>query len=127
MLRLFKNKRAQNTVEYAIMIAIVIGVFSAMQLYIRRGLQARLKGGADNIPGMVIGQTTGVDANVLGGADFTQYEPYYHQEGSSFTQSITSEGTESGTIKDTGGQRNLVGATSSRTGNQVIAGSDSAD
>jgi len=127
MLRLFKNKRAQNTAEYAIMIVIVIGVFSAMQLYIRRGLQARVKGGADNIPGAIIGQTTGVNANILGTANFTQYEPYYYQKGSSNMGSLTSEGTEYGTIKDTGGQRNLVNATSRRAGSQMIVGSGSAD
>jgi len=131
MLRLFKNKRAQNTAEYAIMIVIVIGVFSAMQLYIRRGLQARIKGGTDNIPGAIIGQYGGnVGVNILGnvgGNQYTQYEPYYYQKGYSNMMSITSEGTEYGTIKDTGGLRNLVNASSGRTGQQQIVGSTGAD
>ena len=53
MLKLLRNKKAQNTAEYALMIAIVVGAFSIMQLYIKRGLQARIKDGVNNIPGII--------------------------------------------------------------------------
>ena len=41
MLRqLFKNKKAQNTAEYALLIALVIAGVVAMQTYAQRALQA---------------------------------------------------------------------------------------
>jgi len=121
MLRLLRNKKAQNTAEYAILIALIIGVFSAMQIYVRRGMQARIKSGADNIPQMVIGQTEGgVSGDLFGNA--TQYEPYYVREGEYSMTSTTKEGTEKGIITNDGGQRDLVDATSQRTGRQGIGG-----
>lgn len=39
---MLKNKRGQNTVEYAILIALVIGVALAMQTYVKRGIQGRV-------------------------------------------------------------------------------------
>jgi len=128
MLRLFRNKRAQNTAEYAILIALVIGVFSAMQIYIRRSLQARIKMGADQIPIMVLGQTGGNVSNQLfGPANFTQYEPYYISKGAYNMTSVSTEGTERGTLKDSGGVRDLGNATSQRLGTQVITGSVNKD
>jgi len=125
MLRLFKNKRAQNTAEYAIMIVIIIGVFTAMQLYVRRGLQARIKTGVDQIPGMVIGQAGSagmfVNASLVGNAT-DQYEPYYYRNGTQALTSSTSDGTERGTATEAGGVRNLTNATSARTGWQTITG-----
>lgn len=37
------NKKGQNTAEYAIVITLVIGVAIAMQTYVKRGIQARVK------------------------------------------------------------------------------------
>lgn len=115
MIGIFRNRKAQNTAEYAIMIAIVIGVFSAMQIYIRRGLQARIKSGVDVIPGQVA-----TEGNVFGTA--TQYEPYYIREGASSMTSVTQEGTERGAVAEAGGIRELTNATSRRTGYQTITG-----
>ncbi|MCX5703997.1 MAG: hypothetical protein NT066_05880 [Candidatus Omnitrophica bacterium] len=126
MLCLLRNKKAQSTMEYAILIAVVIGVFSAMQLYMRRGLSARLKAGTDNIPGMVVGQTGGEVSDAFIG-EATQYEPYYTARGSSDMTTATGEGTDSGTITQTGGIRTLTGATTSRTGDQTIVGHNYAD
>lgn len=48
-----KNKklirRAQSTLEYAALIAIVVGALIAMQAYVKRGLQGKLKSSADQI------------------------------------------------------------------------------
>jgi len=41
------NKKAQSTAEYAIVIALVIGAVMAMQIYVRRGLQGRIKDTTD--------------------------------------------------------------------------------
>ena len=126
MLKLLRNKKAQNTAEYALLFAVVIGAFSVMQMYMRRGINARIKDGVNNIPTMVSDQQT---ANNTGGESITgafsaskQYEPYYVRGGSVNMTTQTSEGTETGTIKDTGGTRDLTGATSNRSGTQETTG-----
>jgi hypothetical protein len=96
-----------------------------MQLYVRRGLQARIKTGADQLPGMVLGQAAsagfGVNASLMGNAT-DQYEPYYYRNAASAMVSTSAEGTERGTISGTGGVRNLVNASSSQNGWQGITG-----
>lgn len=42
MFRLFR-KKAQSTAEYAIILALVIGAVTAMQIYIKRGMQGKIK------------------------------------------------------------------------------------
>jgi len=125
MLRLLRSKKAQNTAEYAILIALVIGVFSAMQIYVRRGLQARIKGGTDTLPFSVLGQANtadGVAQDILGPANFTQYQPYYISKGAYDMTSRTQEGTEEGIHDQAGGKRQLIDQTSQRTGSQEIRG-----
>lgn len=136
MFKLLRNKKAQNTAEYALMIAIVVGAFSIMQLYIKRGLQARIKTGVDNIPGAVLtgaaaddtsGLTTGLFTDARNSGNYTyQYEPYYYREGSSDMTTLSDDGTETGTIESTttgaSGVRNLTGADSVRTGSQQVTG-----
>ena len=130
MLRLLRSKKAQNTAEYAILIALVIGVFSAMQIYVRRGLQARIKGGTDTLPYSVLGQaaaTDGVGQDILGDRNMTQYEPYYISKGAYDMTSRTQEGTERGIHDAAGGKIEKVDQTSQRTGSQEIRGSVDAD
>jgi len=67
MLRNFlKNRKAQNTAEYALLIALVVAGVIAMQTYAQRALQARVQGASQYLET----QTT-----TIGTA--TQYEPYY--------------------------------------------------
>lgn len=134
MLRLLKSRKAQNTAEYAILIALVIGVFSAMQIYVRRGLNARVKGGTDILPRTVLGQAESqgdiFDTNFLGNpadADYTQYEPYYISKGDYSMTSTTRDGTEKGINDELGGQRVLTDQTNQRIGKQTITGSAKAD
>ena len=69
MLRqLFKNKKAQNTAEYALLIALVVAGVIAMQTYAQRSLQARMRDASQYLT-----QQT----NTLGVTN--QYEPYYLQ------------------------------------------------
>lgn len=51
MLKYFNNKRkkGQSTLEYAILIIIIIGALLSIQVYIKRGVQGRLKQAADDI------------------------------------------------------------------------------
>lgn len=82
MLKIFKNKKAQNTAEYAILIAIVVGSVIAMQTYAQRTMQGRIR-----------------DANVLfrdqtGNLGKTlQYEPYYSNSSSKTDRSQTATET----------------------------------
>ena len=64
--KLLKNKKAQNTAEYAILISLVVAGIIAMQTYAQRALQARVRDAAH----FMANQT-----NELGGT--LQYEPYY--------------------------------------------------
>ena len=129
MFKLLRNKRAQNTAEYAILFAVVIGAFTAMQMYVRRGLNARLKDGVNTIPGIVATQSLTTDPNSGATTVFyqdanarQQYEPYYIRGGSTNLTTTSNQGAETGTITETGGTRTVAGATSSRVGNQVGTG-----
>jgi len=105
MLRILKSKRAQTTAEYAILIGLVVAALVAMQIYVKRGLQGRMKGATDYLAT----QTTD-----LGAAG--QYEPYYLSSSFDATRDTTeSEATA------TGGSvtRTLTQDASSRTGTQT--------
>ncbi|RJO65042.1 MAG: hypothetical protein C4540_02275 [Candidatus Omnitrophota bacterium] len=65
------SKRAQTTAEYAILIALVVGAVIAMQIYVRRSLQGKIKDATD-LPLNLTG--TGYNATSF---NTTQYEPYY--------------------------------------------------
>lgn len=144
MLRLLKNKRAQNTIEYALIIAVVIGAFTAMQLYNRRAISMRVKQGMDRVPFAIMGLeaqsggpggTAGTSmiqgpddpepgASIFGKADDTQYEPYYYAKGQYDMTTNSTEGRED-TIVDGKGQtgtRDLKGQTTQRTGKQEVTG-----
>lgn len=49
MLRL--NKKAQGTLEYALLIGVVVAGLIAMQLYLKRGYQGKLRESSDQIGG----------------------------------------------------------------------------
>ena len=44
-----KKVKGQSTMEYAILIIIIIGALLSIQVYIKRGVQGRLKSAADDI------------------------------------------------------------------------------
>ena len=64
--KLIKNKKAQNTAEYAILISLVVAGIIAMQTYAQRALQARVRDASSFLKN----QTTQLGATL-------QYEPYY--------------------------------------------------
>lgn len=56
------RKSAQSTLEYALIVAVVVGGLIGMQVYIKRGLQGKLKSASDEIgdqysPGNTTSQT----------------------------------------------------------------------
>ncbi|MBF0385220.1 MAG: hypothetical protein HQL27_05050 [Candidatus Omnitrophica bacterium] len=68
--KLIKNKKAQNTAEYAILISLVVAGIIAMQTYAQRALQARVR------------DASSLMTSTKGPAGFqmnttVQYEPYY--------------------------------------------------
>ncbi len=73
MLKNIRNKKAQNTAEYAILIALVIGGVVAMQTYAQRALQARVR---DTSRYMAEG-TSNAAGGMGAGFGTVQYEPYY--------------------------------------------------
>lgn len=66
------NRKGQNIVEYAVLIALVVGAAVAMQTYVKRGLQGKVKDAVDH---------DGIAGATIGDASLTfktkQYEPYY--------------------------------------------------
>ena len=64
--KLLKNKKAQQTAEYALLISLVVAAVIAMQTYAQRTIQARIRGAGNYL----VTQT-----NALG--TDAQYEPYY--------------------------------------------------
>ena len=64
--KLIKNKKAQNTAEYAILISLVVAGIIAMQTYAQRALQARVRDAS-----VFLVNATSTIGNT------SQYEPYY--------------------------------------------------
>mgnify|MGYP001580567514 FL=1 len=75
------HKRGQSTMEYAIVFGVVGASLIAMQTYVKRSMQAKVKDGGDlltSVTGEVGGKSLGTT---------NQYEPYY------LTSSMQSEST----------------------------------
>ena len=66
--RILKNRKGQNTAEYALLISLVVAAIIAMQTYAQRALQARIRDASLYMKN---------GTNLLGNTE--QYEPYYLQ------------------------------------------------
>ena len=73
---LIKLKKSQSTAEYAILISVIVGAALAMQVYIKRSLQAKMHDAGIALTD-VSADITG-DGVVLG--TMKQYEPYYAEQ-----------------------------------------------
>jgi Flp pilus assembly pilin Flp len=49
MFRQLHKRKAQSTLEYALVIAVIVAALVAMQTYIKRSLQGKLKSASDDI------------------------------------------------------------------------------
>ena len=49
MLKHFHKMKGQSTLEYAVLVVIIIGALLTIQTYIKRGVQGRLKSSSDDI------------------------------------------------------------------------------
>ncbi len=71
MLRtILKNKRAQQTAEYALLISLVVAAVVAMQTYAQRALQGRIRQGAIYMKNQTDTKFGAADTKL-------QYAPYY--------------------------------------------------
>ncbi len=102
MLRILRNKKAQTTAEYAVLIGLVVAALLAMQVYVKRGLQGRLRDATDRVATQnpEVGMTN-------------QYEPYYLS--SSFDSTRDTNESET-TVEGGGVTRALTQDESRRTG-----------
>lgn len=78
---MLRVRKGQTVAEYAILLSLVIAAAVAMQVYVKRGLQARIKKGTDAFTGV----TETIDSGGTGGTSkatfdkLDQYEPYYQE------------------------------------------------
>ena len=72
------SKKAQQTAEYALLIALVVGAVVAMQTYAQRALQGRIRDAS-----LFLSNNTGDIGNTQ------QYEPYYISQDYTRTRSDT--------------------------------------
>ena len=98
---LIRIKKAQSTLEYALIISVVVGALLAMQVYVKRGIQGRLKKAADDLgdqysPGHTTGSiavtvNTNSSENLSSGVSMTSSNSNQHRTESSDTADYTEE------------------------------------
>jgi hypothetical protein len=102
-----RKKMGQSMAEYAVVLTVVIAAIVAMQLYMKRSLQGKIRDVSDNVGfGLLNAGYTKVT---------NQYEPYY--ESSAYTvnqdQAIQEQYQATGTVA-----RNSINEKTARTGTQ---------
>ncbi len=101
------NKKGQNIVEYAVLVALVVGAAVAMQTYVKRSLQAKIHDAADAEI-----TNTAIDGVTL---SFTnkQYEPYYAEKNVAQTSSkdLTDTLGANGTVETDGNEGSTIAGT----------------
>lgn len=75
------NRRGQSTLEYAILIAIVVAALLTVQTYVKRGLQGRARSAADDIGG--------------------QFSPELYTQGYEYSSSYVAKETITGGVTET--------------------------
>lgn len=110
--KLIRNKKGQNTAEYALLIALVVAGIIAMQQYAQRALQARVRDA-----GVYMATST----NTIGTS--AQYEPYYMQS----NYDVTRESTDNKRLgaglvaQDSGSNRQRTGQQETTYGEATVA------
>jgi len=95
---MFRRTKGQTVAEYAILLSLVVAAAVAMQVYVKRGLQARVKKGTDAFTGITgtIDSGTGV-TRPFDAQD--QYEPYYQEsEYNRYQENVKREKVNAGAI-----------------------------
>jgi len=112
--KLVKNKKAQNTAEYAILIALVVAGIIAMQHFAQRSIQARIRDAA-HYSAKISASTSQADSTPM--ASTIQAEPYYVAS----DYNITREDTSTKQIDGTKGTTGVGGIRRTASGNTVRA------
>src|SRR5271170_1419508 len=87
MLQYLNQKRGQSTLEYAVLIVVIIGALLTIQVYIKRGIQGRLKSSADDIGDQYSdGNTNSVKTTVRNSSTYESFN-----EGSAVSQMVAPE------------------------------------
>ncbi len=98
--------RGQSVAEYAVVFGVVIAAVVGMQIYVKRGLQGKMRDATDFV-GARLGQSAGLATTTA------QYEPYYAQ--SNFAVDQSSKVTDTVNVGGSVG-RNVQDDTTKRTG-----------
>lgn len=88
-MRLIKS-HGQSVTEYAIVFSVVAAAILGMQIFVRRGLQAKEKAVVDHFTS-VTGSAIGAGGGTI--ATISQYEPYYASSAYGVTQGSTTNDT----------------------------------
>jgi len=104
------NRKAQSTAEYVIVLGLIVAAVVAMQTYVKRGFQGRIKDAVDYVD-QTSGNTT---LNIFKSG---QYEPYYMS-----TTFESNRDAQQSDVMSTGGglERTLNHERSYRSGNQIF-------
>jgi hypothetical protein len=105
MIRNQKRKKAQSTLEYAVIIACVVAGLLAMQIYIKRGFQGRFRESADSIGEQYSPTDTSSNITMTFGSDTTT------------TMNVTENNGISTSITETNSTD-----TQGRSGSETVAG-----
>ena len=111
--KLIKNKKAQNTAEYALLIALVVAAIIAMQTYAQRALQARIRDASTYLTNLT---TTGATIG-----NTAQYEPYYLES----SYEVTSTDTDTQTLLCATTKQEILSNRSRAAGGYQISNYDS--
>jgi hypothetical protein len=109
---MLRQIKAQSTAEYVIVLGLIVAAVMAMQTYVKRGFQGRIKDAVDYV------DQGGVTSGVVT-FNTRQYEPYYLS--SSFSSNRSSNEAED--MGDGGAVNRSTSEESERVGNQTIADS----
>lgn len=112
------NRKGQSTAEYAIVLGVVIAALVGMQLYVKRGLNAKMKDVSDHLASEA-GMTTGTTADHL-----RQYEPYYTGTGAYQTDVAKQKATETMTAGGKIARTGIDEESTRKTTTSVVQGSD---
>lgn len=105
------NKRGQSTLEYAVIIAVIVGALLAIQVYIKRGIQGRLKQASDDIGDQFSPGASTYDYNTTTTTRSTESTTPFH----------TYEGEDVSLTTST------VNQTQNRTGTEFVSGYNDTD
>ncbi len=76
---MLKIRKGQSIAEYAVLLSLVIAAAVAMQIYVKRGIQAKIKSGTDAFSDAGAGTVITVEGKSATLKALSQYEPYYQE------------------------------------------------